>query len=369
MSAEELEEYGIRGDFGDDYKLREPTKDQMFISSKIKKHTGNDSFYSRDVYPFKPFDSIGSSSSSKSVNFVDIRTAGDLFDATEKIHGANYSFLVDVNGIFPCKRTGVILNKNGFFRTHSIVFEKYKNNILALAGELGHHVQEYGELYGGLWDGKNGEIVIQREVEYSIDPQFRVFSIRVNNDDIEYSKVVELCKKHGIDYCKILHTGTLSELLKLDPNFNTTISAMHNDGEIKEQIGEGYVFTSQKTYYDSSQKRRKCYSIKHKSLKFREHGKVVKLPQSKKYTPEEVKFLEMAVSYINLPRLNSVRSKIGVVPDDYRSKAKLIGMLIKDAKTDIIENEDSEFIVNSKFVKTIKKAATHEMTEAARALL
>lgn len=86
--------------------------------------------------------------------------------ATEKIHGTNYSFLYEpTNEVIPCRRSGTLSIDPSFYN-HLSVFNKYKDNLPNIFSKLKElyptlkQIQLYGELFGGLYDGKTAQYYI-----------------------------------------------------------------------------------------------------------------------------------------------------------------------------------------------------------------
>ena len=72
-----------------------------------------------------------------------------MFHVEEKIHGANFQFNVDSNGITAGKRTAFIGETEGFY-SYKLVVEKYSESIIKMKNEMfpNHNIIVYGELFG-----------------------------------------------------------------------------------------------------------------------------------------------------------------------------------------------------------------------------
>ena len=131
---------------------------------------------------FKKFNSL---ENSYRENFIHkIREQGyedEEYIITEKLHGANYSFTVVVEGgivvsVIPAKRSGYIHSDEKFYN-HRPVYEKYVHKVSKLALCLlkdnnmsNGIVTVYGELYGGN---------IQGGMAYPLEQDFAGFDITI----------------------------------------------------------------------------------------------------------------------------------------------------------------------------------------------
>ena len=85
------------------------------------------------------------------------------FVAMEKVHGTNYSLMTNGLTVEPCKRSSSLGADRGYFG-HGPIYEKYKSDMLILFTEISKiysrddqivlQIQLYGELFGGLYQGK-----------------------------------------------------------------------------------------------------------------------------------------------------------------------------------------------------------------------
>ncbi|GBB87326.1 hypothetical protein RclHR1_13770004 [Rhizophagus clarus] len=111
---------------------------------------------------FIKYPSIGNYKDSNKI--VEILRSEEILDkcdwvVSEKIHGANFSFITNGNSVVCAKRSGIIKPEEIFF-CYQKVYEKYKDSIMKLWKEMDHQQEirglnnqiiVYGELFGGYY--------------------------------------------------------------------------------------------------------------------------------------------------------------------------------------------------------------------------
>lgn len=136
--------------------------------------------------------------------------------ATNKIHGANFSFYCDGESIRIAKRSSFC--DENFFGCKQVV-ENYKNNVVQLTQSIKEknkdveYVIVCGELYG------KG---IQKELNYG-EKDFMVFDIALveKNGAINFmhkGEALMVAMGHGLKTVQVVAKGTLKEVLGVDPN-------------------------------------------------------------------------------------------------------------------------------------------------------
>lgn len=279
--------------------------------------------------------------SSMMMNGVD----GGDWVATEKIHGANFSFWTDGDTVWIGKRSGVIGDGHNFFSSFKL--EKYFPDIKVIYGNLvdagiaenGDVMVIYGEIFGGSFFGQQepGSKSVQGGMNYHPGTEFAAYDIMVyplDGEDycLSYLEMLEMIG-HGVPLCPEVARGDFYTLLKLDNNFQSLVPAMFNleipEGEwaqsegfvIRPLDGEKYI------------KGGRCI-IKSKNEKFNERGGKTKTAGDKtaasKLTAEEEQLYMRFSIYFNQARFESVVSKFGDVT--WKDFGKLNGLLIVDAK-------------------------------------
>jgi Rnl2 family RNA ligase len=261
--------------------------------------------------------------------------------ATEKVHGSNFSVMCNnttgQSVISYCRR-GDVLKENEPFFSWKNAMNKLKDNFDGLFKCLTEEkkssiVQVYGELHGGIYpDMKSVGKMVQKGIYYSPDNEYIVFDILVDGQYMPFDEVVELTKKFKIPCVEVLHKGTLNELLKLSPVFESNIYKLYGLPKVENNYAEGYVFKPNKSLYIGMSR----VIVKHKNPDFGEVKHPIKKVsvQDSKQTEEQTNLVTTAKCYITQNRMDSVVSKVG----DGLKMDKLIGLLVKDAFADMVKD-------------------------------
>lgn len=300
-----------------------------------------------DNMKFKKYSSIENGYREKFIDFVkdhpNFPTA--KWQITEKIHGSNYSFVVDVTEgseyVRVAKRSGLT---DGTFYASQSVYDKYYNNALKLAkflrkndecqcgyGEKLMTVQIYGELYG---EG------VQKGVYYSAEKQFAAFDIRVTysvdgEEKSEYlwTDVVEkLCEKFGIPHVPIIEREiSFANAMNYQHQFQSLI-AKDREGE---NFAEGVVIKPIVPFFLGNGER---VIIKRKNDKFKEVQKSKKVRKQESWTDTMNHVYAVMATYNTEERIRSAVSKIGTITQ--RDFGKLLGTVSKDLLDDWRKDHD-----------------------------
>lgn len=320
---------------------------------------------------FKKFNSL---ENSYRENFIHkIREQGyedEGYIITEKLHGANYSFTVVVEGgiavsVIPAKRSGYI-NSDEKFYNHRQVYEKYVDKVTKLALSLLKYrsmsdgiVTVYGELYGGN---------IQGGMAYPLEQNFAGFDITINGQPINKLTAFSVMCSNNVPTVPVVRfTDTLSEALELNESFVTKRLREDFDIANPQSEAEGIVIEPVNPRYLSTGER---VYIKKKTKRFLEKGK------NKIKKPEVVlndllyKVLEVSLGYINGNRYNSVVSKEGDV--NIKMIGKIAGLMTQDIITDLIKDgvfEDLKDLGDASEVKKFKQTLQSEVINLIRPIL
>lgn len=181
------------------------------------------------------------------------------WDAYEKIHGANVSFYVDESGVTFCKRTTPVDDTVKFFnctttvKKHSPIaqeiFEAMRDTDSTITA-----IKLFGELCGGggprysskgnlIWDHGTDSKYTQTEIFYSMKQYLIAFDLAIYRGPdskvyLEQDALRTLCAEKGVHFAKVLHTGTLKEMLALNPTFQSTVPDQLESKvpELKEEL-------------------------------------------------------------------------------------------------------------------------------------
>jgi ABC-type uncharacterized transport system ATPase subunit len=97
---------------------------------------------------FKKYESIANDNNSRTIDYYkEMGFANNDINwyATEKIHGANFSFISDGVTVQHAQRSGII---EGNFMNHLAFVDKLNDKVLALAKHLNQKIQVVCEYYG-----------------------------------------------------------------------------------------------------------------------------------------------------------------------------------------------------------------------------
>ncbi len=247
---------------------------------------------------------------------------------TEKIHGANFSFIYDVanNKLNYGKRRGPIQPDENFFNFKSIL-EETEPKILSIVNKIKNKYTNtiiiiiYGELFGGIYpDIKTGFKPVQKGIYYSPNIHFSAFDIYLVTtanivDDNEKITGKFKDKEFYLDFeeslaffkeANIMHAEPLAiynsyeETLNHNIIFNSLVPAKLGLPQLQENKAEGIVVRSMTNRF----------LIKRKIPEFSE----------KKYSDNSLNTKdkrELGKQLITINTLNSAISKIGPL-EEYR---------------------------------------------------
>ena len=163
----------------------------------------------------------------------------DAWIVTEKIHGANFSFVVDNTGVRAAKR-GAILEEGSedeFFNCKTVI-DTNKQHMIDLYNQIKNtlncdSITVFGELFGGRYphpDTPSCTQPVQQGVWYSPNIDWMAYDICVTISDtnrryLPYGDCIELFKMFNIKYVPILFTGTFSLCSNYKLPFQSTIAS------------------------------------------------------------------------------------------------------------------------------------------------
>lgn len=245
---------------------------------------------------------------------------------TEKIHGANFSFVYE-NGLLKfAKRKEYLSWDDDFFAFQGLV-HKIENQILKVLEELSLDLEAekyiiYGELFGGKYPHpeleNNPDLqAIQTGIYYSPDIEFCAFDIAIEDKEgkryLDYSTAIEYFEKQNLLYVEPLLIGKLNETLNFDTYINSQIPNKLGLPSLENNLIEGVVI---KPFSEiESLETRPILKIKNTEFeeenKFHEAEKWTHIPDLSSDSVELSFLLEELRKYVNHNRLESAISKIG----------------------------------------------------------
>lgn len=266
---------------------------------------------------------------------------GGEWVAREKIHGTNFSLIIERDAVTCAKRTGPILPAEDFYG-YEIVLKNYADSIKSvqhLIESINYQsYQIYGEFAGP---------GIQKNVDYG-DKDFYVFDIRVTKEDGTESVLTDtlmeaFCIIHKFKVAPCLATGSFEDLIKLPNDFDSVVPdynfAVDNAGltianstdfipkvEGKVFTAEGFVLKPDVPTWLPNGNR---VAIKCKNSKFSEKKKSDKpIKAAVVLSQDDMDLMWQFTDYVTVNRINNVISKIGEVSK--KDFGKVMGLTVQD---------------------------------------
>jgi Rnl2 family RNA ligase len=249
---------------------------------------------------------------------------------TEKIHGANFSFVYEARKLRYAKRKDYLQWNDDFFGFQAVA-AAMEDRLIALFEQLeqdypGHRYILYGELFGGAYP--HPEVApdphvqaIQTGVYYAPSVRFCAFDIAIETMEVpskqylDYDTSLAYFERFGIFHAKVLFSGKWNEALNFNIRIDSGIPALLQLPELTPNLIEGVVIKPLHHSGVADIGARPIIKLKNPEFdeekKFHEAEKWSFIPNVTSLS-EELSFLvdEMA-NYITTNRLNSALSKIG----------------------------------------------------------
>lgn len=248
---------------------------------------------------------------------------GGMWMATEKLHGANFSFWCDGNEVKVASRTQFV---DGTFYNCQAVINKYSDRVMNLFKALPKDTKQiviYGELFGGN---------VQKEVEYG-EKDFRAFDMSINGVVLHKLQQRSVCASVCILSAPAIYTGTFAECLSLSNTFKSTLTP---EGYAEENTSEGLVIEPViPTWFNNGSR----VYFKNKTASFSE--KKAK-PKNEVFdlSDEENSLLNDILSYNTEQRVSNVISKIGAVTN--KDFGRILGLTTQDILEDFTKDTERD---------------------------
>lgn len=275
---------------------------------------------------FKKFSSLENTYRDKTIAKVQYEGKdGGLWIATEKLHGANFSFWCDGTEVKVASRSQFV---DGTFYNCQAVINKYQDSVMHMweecsMGDDNTLLVIYGELFGGN---------IQKEVEYG-EKDFNAFDIFVNDSPIHKHSAFFICREVGIPFVPVvISEGTFKECLELP---NTFKSLRTLSGYEEENTSEGLVIEPVIPAWFNNGSR---IYFKSKTESFSERQ--AKPKQVFELSDEESELLNEMLEFSTPQRVSNVISKIGQVTN--KDFGKILGLTTQDILEDFTKETERD---------------------------
>ncbi len=307
---------------------------------------------------------------------IDQGFSGGEWCATNKIHGANYSFWYNGTDLQSAKRSGMMGDGGNFYGSYN-VYNKYINNVR----EMYYYLQKqltfdtmvvYGELFGGDYPHKevpkdHTATKVQDGIFYCPHNDFYMFDVALYTDD----KLLLYLTKQGVKFAGYkfgfisfndIRKGTFEEMIALDPIFEDMTYTKFNLPKIEDNMSEGWVIAPMETKFFNGDSR---VILKNKNPNFSEKKAKKERKPLKDLSPEAMNLLNEGISYVTANRLKNVLSHGHDVGQ--KDFGKLMGLLIKDAFADFSKDFGKQLnMIEKKEVKRINKGLNFEASNLIR---
>lgn len=304
---------------------------------------------------------------------------------TEKVHGANFSFVYE-NRILGFAKRKARLDWNDDFFGFQLLAQRLEDNILALFEALSldfpaEKYTLYGELFGGAYPHSDIPAIpdlnaIQTGVYYSPDIHFCAFDIAIETTEyryyMDYETALSYLEKAGIFHAQILYQGSLTTCLDFDIAFDSSLPNLLGLPPLDANLVEGVVLKPLHNVLPPSDPSYFRPTLKLKNEAFAEE---LKFHQAQKWsftTTEKtnsvrLNFLLLDLrNYVTKNRLNNVLSKIGRLDFENEKRLKEIKIsyledvwqdfnLEHEEILDLLDSKEQEWLQNRLFaeIKTL----------------
>lgn len=307
---------------------------------------------------FSGYEKIPKNLKNLGINDHDFRKLEKLqWVVTEKIHGANFSFVYENGQLKFAKRKEYLSWKDDFFGFQMVV-QRIENNVLQLFERLSFDIKGakyilYGELFGGEYPHpkvtSNKHVqAIQTGVYYTPEIEFCAFDIAIENNEkyyVSYEIAMTYFEKHDIFYARPLFVGKFNEALNFDTRIQSTIPEVFHLPKLENNLIEGIVVKPYNQKGIIENQIRPIIKLKNKEFdeekKFHKAQKWMFTPKVSSNTEELAFLIDEIRSYITKNRLDSVVSKIGALDKNNESRLTAIETeFLHDAIADFNEDHD-----------------------------
>ncbi|HEU4534432.1 MAG TPA: RNA ligase family protein [Polyangiaceae bacterium] len=279
---------------------------------------------------------------------------------TEKIHGANFCFLVDEGGVRCAKRKALLEPGEDFFG-HRAVLRRLEGRLRALfAACRGARpglatLFVYGELFGGSYPHPlvapvAGAEPVQTGVHYAPDVEFCAFDLgyatadpAAPRDYFDYDAALAHAAAAGVPIAEPLFRGGYAEAMAYPERFESTLPRRLGLPPLPAgNLAEGVVIKPAPAVWLETPKGRVRPVVKKKIAEFAEdarfHGAVKRPPPRPTGVPALDRLEWEMLALVTPARVDSAVSKLGR-PRDAAARARLVDESVADVWASLETNE------------------------------
>lgn len=275
---------------------------------------------------------------------------------TEKVHGANFSFVYEKGHLKFAKRKEYLSWTDDFFG-FQLVVKELENRVLRLFESLSSRIEAekyiiYGELFGGEYPhpevAPNKHVqAVQTGVYYAPSIEFCAFDIAVvpvgtaPKFYLDYQTALSYFSENNLFHARPLFVGKSGEAFNFNTRINSSIPGALGLPALEENLIEGVVI---KPYdYSGAAGSRPVIKLKNPEFeeqkKFHEAQKWTYIPEVSTNTLELAFLVDELRAYINENRLASAESKVGRLDFSRPDRVAEIGAeFLADVLADFNEN-------------------------------
>lgn len=249
---------------------------------------------------------------------------------TEKIHGANFSFIYE-NGSLRFAKRKAYLNWTDDFFGFQLVVNQLEEKVFQLFEAVSRKYDAskillYGELFGGAYPHPEVAInsnvfAIQTGVYYCPNIEFCAFDLAIETDGseskyyIDYEAALSYFEQFEIFHAKPLFVGKFNEAINFDPRIDSKVPTALGLPILADNLIEGIVIKPYNQVLHQKLGTRPIFKVKNKEFeeekKFHEAEKWSFIPNVTSKSEELTFILDEMRNYVNQNRFQSAISKIG----------------------------------------------------------
>ncbi|HEU4412321.1 MAG TPA: RNA ligase family protein [Polyangiaceae bacterium] len=340
--------------------------------------------------PFAGYEKIAEAPSQWGLDDAALRRLGRAtWVVTEKVHGANFCFLLDGRTVRCAKRKALLGPGEDFFG-HGAVLGRLEGRLGALfaaaRGEIAGlaTLYVYGELFGGAYPHPlvppaPGARPVQTGIHYAPDVEFCAFDLGYARegggprDYVDYDRALALFGAAGVFAAEPLFHGPYAEAMAYPERFESRVARRLGLPPLPPgNLAEGVVIKPVAPLWVETPKGRVRPVVKKKIAEFAEDARyqgAEKPPAPPKTGVPRLDRLEWAMlSLVTPARVDAAISKLGR-PGDAGARARLVDEIVADVWASLEASEGADLGALSEADRALLGAVLRDAAEAARRAL